>query len=84
MLLFVAALKILHDEDSYVIGNYEVFGYYRVNYNYELWNLIIAELNADFGVSLIIATIYKFLISDSFLSYRGQVDVYVVSGVLIE
>jgi len=33
-----------------MIGNYEVFGFYRVNYDNELWNLIIAELDTNFTV----------------------------------
>ena len=37
-------------EDKYFIGNNEVYGYYRVNYDVENWNKIIDALMSNYEV----------------------------------
>ena len=46
-------------QDQYVIGNYEVFGYYRVNYDAENWNRIMTQLDSDFMVSSKALWVYR-------------------------
>ena len=38
--------------DQYFIGNYEAFGYYRVNYDEENWNRIVTQLNDNYAVGI--------------------------------
>ena len=46
-----ADAEILVPENEFVVGNYEAFGYYRVNYDEKNWKRIVSQLNDDFEVS---------------------------------
>uniref|UniRef100_H2Y8Z6 Aminopeptidase n=1 Tax=Ciona savignyi TaxID=51511 RepID=H2Y8Z6_CIOSA len=42
-------LSMVYPNGKYVIGNYEAFGYYRVNYDDANWNAIINQLSRNFS-----------------------------------
>ena len=64
---FTDELTLNIAEDKYFIGNNEVYGYYRVNYDVENWNKIINALMSNYEVKITLLSL--FYCTDYFLIY---------------
>ena len=60
------------NKENWVIGNLKHSGFYRVNYDNENWNLLIAQLNSD-AYEIIDDISRAQLIDDSFSLGRAEI-----------
>ena len=64
---FTDELTLNIAEDKYFIGNNEVYGYYRVNYDVENWNKIIDALMSNYEVKKLLLNLLNY--TDNFSIY---------------
>ena len=69
---FTDELTLNIAEDKYFIGNNEVYGYYRVNYDVENWNKIIDALMSNYEVIILLFSLFYY--TDYFSIYNNSLS----------